>query len=42
MLAVSVFNGLFRGVKLDLAVPTYQKYVNMPSHDSGDIKNVEN
>ena len=29
-------------IKLDLAVPTYQKYVSMLSHDSGDVKNVEN
>ena len=36
------FSGLFRGLKLDLAVPTYQKYISMLSHDSGDIKNVEN
>ena len=30
------------GIKLDLAVPTYQKYVNTLSHDSRDIKNVQN
>ena len=30
------------GVKLDLAIPNYQKYISMLSHDSGDIKNVEN
>lgn len=34
--------GLFWRIKLDLAVPTYQKYVSMLSHDSGDIKNIEN
>ena len=36
------FQGPIWGVKLDLAVPTYQKYISMLSHDSGDIKNVEN
>ena len=36
------FHGLFRGLKHDLAVPTYQKYVSMLSHDSGDVKNIEN
>jgi hypothetical protein len=36
------FHGLFRGLKLDLAIPTYQKYINTLSHDRGDIKNVEN
>ena len=41
-LLLNSFHGLFRGVKLDLAILTYQEYVNMPSHDSGDIKNVEN
>jgi hypothetical protein len=40
--AVTVFHGLFWGIKLDLAVPTYQKYVNTLSHDSGDVKNIEN
>ena len=41
-LLLSRFHGLFWGLKLDLAVPTYQKYISMLSHDSGDIKNVEN
>ena len=41
-LLLNSFHGLFRDVKLDLAIPTYQKYVNMPSHDSRDIKNIEN
>ena len=36
------FQGQIWGVKLDLAVPTYQKYINTLPHDSGDIKNVEN
>jgi len=36
------FQGLFWGVSRHLAVPNYQKYISMLSHDSGDIKNIEN
>ena len=34
-------HGLFWSIKLDLAVPTSQKYISMLSQDSGDIKNME-
>ena len=36
------FSGLFRGLKLDLAIPTYQKYISILDYLRGDIKNIEN
>ena len=42
MLADEQYSRTNLSIKLDLAIPTYQKYVSMLSHDSGNVKNVEN
>ena len=42
MLADEQYSRAHLSIKLDLAVINCQKHVSMLSHDSGDIKNIEN
>ena len=42
MLADEQYSRANLSIKLDLAILNCQKHVSMLSHDSGDIKNIEN